>query len=58
MKTYFERSTTEQEIIRKAYNFEVEAIENNSSEPNPYFKKIQAIGLLEALNEALEMAYN
>ena len=58
MKTYFERSTAEQEIIRKAYDFEVEAIENNSSEPNPYFKEIKAMGLWEVLNEALEMAYN
>lgn len=58
MKTYFERSTAEQEIIRKAYNFEIEAIENNSAERNPYFEEIQTMGLWEALNEAIEMAYN
>lgn len=58
MKTYFERPIAEQEIIRKAYNFEIEAIENNSSERNPYFEEIQAMGLWEAINEAIEMAYN
>ena len=27
MTTFFERTTVEQEIIRKAYDFEIEAIE-------------------------------
>ena len=56
MKTYFDCSTTEQEIFRKAYNFEIEAIENNSTERNPYFEKIQSMGVWEAFNRAIEMA--
>ena len=57
MKTYFDRTPAEQEIIRKAYDFEVNAIEACDSSPNPYFKAVKAMGLLEALNEALEEAY-
>ena len=57
--TYFSnRTTTEQEIIRKAYDFEIEAINKCSSERNPYFEAIVAMGLWEALNEAVEMAFN
>lgn len=58
MKTFFERSAAEQEIIRKAYAFEIAAIETESSESNPYFEAVKAMGLWEALNEAVEMAYN
>ena len=58
MTTFFNRSTAEQDIIRKAYDFEVAAIEAESSERNPYFEALQAMGLWEALNEALEMRYN
>lgn len=57
MTTFFNRTTAEQEIIRKAYDFEIEAIEKNSSERNPYTDAIKAMGLWEALNEAVEMAY-
>lgn len=57
MKTFFERTPAEREIIIKAYEFEVEAIEAESSERNPYAEVIKTMGLWEALNEALEMAY-
>ena len=52
------RAATEQELIRKAYDFEIEAIRADSSERNPYFEAIKAMGLWEALNEAVEMAFN
>lgn len=58
MITFFERPAAEQEIIRKAYDFEVEAIELDSSAPNPYMQAINEMGLREALEEALEMAYH
>lgn len=58
MTTYFNRTIEEQTIIRKAYEFEAEAIRNMSSEPNPYLEAVRAMGLGEALNEALEMAFN
>ena len=57
MTTFFNRTTAEQEIIRKAYDFEIKAIENDSSERNPYTEAIKAMGLWEALNEAVEMAF-
>lgn len=57
MKTFFERTPAEQEIIVKAYEFEVAAIEAESTERNPYIEAVKAMGLWEALNEALEMAY-
>ena len=57
MKTFFERTPAEREIIVKAYEFEVAAIEAESTERNPYTEAIKAMGLWEALNEALEMAY-
>ena len=55
---FINRTPAEQEIIRKAYDFEVAAIEAESSERNPYAAVMQAMGLWEALNEAVEMAYN
>lgn len=58
MTTFFNRPASEQEIIRKAYNFEVESIKLNSSAPNPYMQAINEMGLREALEEALEMAYH
>ena len=56
MTTYFNRTPAEQEIIRKAYDFEIEAIAQNSAERNPYFEAVKAMGLWEAINEAVEMA--
>ena len=58
MTTYFNRTQAEQDILRKAYDFEIEAIKNDSSERNPYTEAIRAMGLWEALNEAVEMAFN
>ena len=52
------RTAIEQDIIRKAYDFEIEAIRTESAERNPYTDAIQAMGLWEALNEAVDMAYN
>ena len=57
MKNFTQRTATEQEIIRKAYDFEMEAIKNGSSERNPYKEVIDKMGLWEALNEAVEMAF-
>ena len=57
MTTFFNRSTEEQEIIRKAYAFEMEAITASSSAPNPYKDAIVAMGLWEAVEEAVEMAF-
>lgn len=56
MTAFFNRTPAEQEIIRKAYDFEIEAIANNSTERNPYAPAVKAMGLWEALNEAIEMA--
>lgn len=58
MKTFYERTPAEQEIIAKAYEFEVTAIETESTERNPYAKTLKAMGLWETLNEAVEMAYS
>ena len=58
MTTFFNRTASEQELIRKAYDFEVNAIETCSSESNPYREAVKAMGLWEALEEALELAYN
>lgn len=58
MKTYLERTSYGQEIIRKAYDFEIESIELCSSRPNPYMQAINEMGLREALEEAVEMAYH
>ena len=58
MTTFFNRTSAEQELLRKAYDFEVEAIKKCSSEPNPFTDAIKAMGLWEALNEAVKMAYN
>ena len=57
MKTYFDRTASEQELIRKAYNFEIEAIEKNSTKRNPYRETLKAMGLWEAIEEAVEMAF-
>ena len=57
MTNFYDRTTSEQELVRKAYEFEVESIEACSSEPNPYGDAVKAMGLWEALEEALEEAY-
>lgn len=57
MKNFTQRTTIEQEIIRQAYDFEMNAIERGSSESNPYREAVNRMGLWEALNEAVEMAF-
>lgn len=58
MTTYFDRTSAEQELIRKAYDFEIEAIEKDSTARNPYRETLKAMGLWEAIEEAVEMAFN
>lgn len=58
MTTFFDRTPAEQEIIRKAYEFEINAIETNSSDRNPYATALHNMGLWEAFNEAVEMAFD
>lgn len=58
MKTFADRTKTEQDTIRKAYEFEIEAIKEGSTKRNPYCETIKAMGLWEVLNEAVEMAFN
>ncbi len=62
MTNFTDRSAYEQELINNFYNFEREAIINDDSSPNPYFKALTALkdgkAILEGLNEALEMAFN
>lgn len=40
MKTFTQRTTEEQTIIRNAISFEIEAIKILSADPNPYRKAI------------------
>ena len=56
MTTFFDRTPAEQEIIRKAYEFEINAIKTYSSDRNPYATALKNMGLWEAFNEAVEMA--
>lgn len=61
MKSFYERTTYEQELIRKVYEFESEGIRNESWAPNPYMAELKALPdgaeLLEAIEEALEMEF-
>lgn len=61
MTTFTNRTQSEQDIIRKAYEFELEAIANCDSSRNPWFDTIKAMpdgdALWEAINEAVEMAF-
>lgn len=62
MKNFTERTSAEQEIIRKAYDFEIMAIETDNTNINPYLDTIKAMEngteLWEAINVAVELAYN
>ena len=62
MIKFTNRTKSEQDIIRKAYQFEMEAIENCDSATNPYFYAIKAMedgeNVWEAINIAIEMAVN
>lgn len=57
MTTYINRPASEQELIRKAYEFEIEGIKAYSSQPNPYREAVKAMGLWEAVEEAVELAF-
>ena len=60
MTTFTARTANEQEIIRKAYEFEIEAIESLDWTRNPYIEQLFEMGgeeLVEALNLAVEMKY-
>ena len=57
MTNFFNRTTAEQQLVIMAYEFEIQAIENCDTSPNPYKEAIVNMGLWEALNEAVEMAY-
>ena len=64
MKMFWERSEEEREIIRKAYEFEMEAIKSipngGGTERNPYLEIMRNLPdgaeLDEALDDAIEMA--
>jgi len=58
MKTYSELTAKDKELIRKAYQFEIDAIEADSAERNPYADKVKALGLWDAINIAVELKYN
>lgn len=57
---YTERNKHEQEVIAKAYNFEIKAIEENDSSKNPWFDEIMNLKdgkeVWEGINVAVEMA--
>ena len=58
MTTFFDRTETEKAIIRKAYDFEINCVENDDLDSvNPYLEAIKKMGLLEALNEAIKLHY-
>lgn len=61
MITFTQRTPAQQDIIRKAYDFEIKAIEKGDSSRNPWFDTIKAMpdgnALWEAINEAVEMAF-
>lgn len=58
MTTFFNRTADEQELIRKALDFEVEALHAVSSERNPYFDAVKALKdgneIIEAINVYVE----
>ena len=62
MKTFFDRTPTEQTIIREAYNFEIRAIKKEDSSSNPLFETVKAMEngdeVWDAINLAVELACN
>lgn len=58
---YVNRPQNEWEVIAKAYNFEIEAIENFDATRNPWVDEIKSWEdgevIWEAINEAVEMRY-
>lgn len=61
MIKFTDRTKSEQDIIRKAYQFEIESIANCDSSRNPWFDTIKAMeegeDVWEAINIAVEMAF-
>lgn len=62
MTTFFNRSIKKQQLIRKAYEFEIIAIHTDSAKKNPYFDTILSMqdgkAIWEEINIAVEMAFN
>lgn len=58
---YINRTKREQEIIAKAYNFEIKAIEDNDATRNPWFDEIKSWedgkAVWAAIDEAVAMYY-
>ena len=58
---YINRTQHEQEVIRKAYDFEIKAIEECDATRNPWFDEIKSWAdgseVWEAINEAVAMRY-
>lgn len=61
MKTFYERTDSEKDIIKKAYQYEIEAIENNNLDSNPYLPRVLSMedgkDVWEAINVAIELKY-
>jgi hypothetical protein len=59
---YFERPQSEQNIIKMAYAFEINAIEECDATRNPWFDEIQTWedgkAVWSAISDAVEMAYH
>lgn len=62
MIKFTERTNVEQALIRRAYQYEIEAIERVDARPNPHYESIISLRegreLWEAINEAVWLAYN
>ena len=66
--TYFARNNFEKDTIRRAYEFEINAIEfmkttgQIDNRPNPYKETVLSMAdgekVWEAIEEAIEMAFN
>ena len=59
---YMNRPQHEQDTIRKAYDFEIKAIEECDATRNPWFDEIKSWAdgseVWEAINEAVAMRYS
>ena len=56
-KDFLSRTAEEQALIEKAYEFEIDAIKKGLNTGNPYTKDIRKMGLWDAFNDAVEMAF-
>ena len=61
MITIMQRTENERDIIRKAYDFEIKAIEKCDATTNPWYNTIMQMEegeeVWEGINIAVEMAY-